>query len=68
MSTTFAPAYPPGSMITTATGCFLVEPLQHDVPAGYILARRAERPETSPRTIRVRDILGCGATSAAGVP
>src|SRR5690349_4341422 len=70
MSTTFVPAYPPGCIITTARGRFLVEPLQSDLPAGYLLARRAERPMTRARPIRVRDILGRagGATSAGAAP
>jgi len=55
MSTTFSPAYPPGCIITTATGRYLVE--SGDVPAGYLLARRAERPMTRARPIALRDIL-----------
>jgi hypothetical protein len=70
MSTTFSPAYPPGCIITTATGRYLVEPLDQEVPAGYLLARRAERPMTRARPIRLRDILDCagGPTSAGAAP
>lgn len=58
MSTTFSPAFAPGTTITTASGRYLVESSQLDVPPGYILARRAERPMTHPRAIRVSDIIG----------
>ncbi|MDR5701772.1 hypothetical protein [Agromyces aerolatus] len=70
MTTTLSRAYPPGCIVTTASGRYVVEPLQADVPAGYLLARRAERPMTAARPIRVRDIVDGrdAATSAAGAP
>ncbi|WP_308799967.1 hypothetical protein [Agromyces silvae] len=57
MSTTFSPAYPPGCIVTTASGRYLVAPHEADVPAGYLLARRAERPMTRARPIRMQDII-----------
>lgn len=57
MSATRSPAYEPGTMIATTAGYYLVEPAQADTPPGYLLARRAERPMTLPRPIRLRDIL-----------
>lgn len=65
-----------GSTVFTATGYFLVEPNQTDVPGGYVLVRRAERPMAHPRLIRVSDVIAATApalrapalvTSAGGV-
>lgn len=70
MTTSLSRAYPPGCIVTTSTGRYLVEPLEREVPPGYLLARRAERPMTRARAIRVHDILesAAGATSGPAVP
>jgi hypothetical protein len=69
------PVARPGSTVFTATGYFLVAAAQTDVPSGYVLVRRAERPMAQARLIRVSDIIaatvttaGAALTSAGGVP
>jgi hypothetical protein len=60
--------FSPGTTLFTATGYYLVEPEQTGVPVGYVVARRAERPMSQARLIRLSDVIGATAAASLAAP